>query len=231
MGRRIKEQTHLDGTQFTSQKEKGKERFAHFCADGIAGAETTDILELTEAMKNLATHNLLAVDTRTNETTARRIRSVVGQGLESGFAGTTDINGVCAKKKMPGGTLAAFSKMMARRIGNDIGKVPSHYGDEGEGALWQATKFLGKKVNGVHRNLIIVQVYVPCPGEALYEHLKSLHGADPISALIEQVANFMAKQVTTGTGVVLSGNFNADFTKSLMTQRGRRTKRSGKTRC
>jgi len=153
------------------------------------------------------------VDTRTNETTARRIRSVVGQGLESGFAVTTDINGACAKKKMPGGTLAAFSKKMARRVGNDIGKVPSHYGDEGEGALWQATKFLGKKVNGVHRNIILVQVYVPCPGEALYEHLKNLQGADPVSVLIEQVASFMAKQVTAGTGVVLSGDFNADFTK------------------
>ena len=58
VGRRIKEQTHLDGTQFTGQKEKGKERFAHFCADGMAGTETTDILELTEAMKCLATHNL-----------------------------------------------------------------------------------------------------------------------------------------------------------------------------
>ena len=213
VGRRIREQTQMDGTQFTSQKERGKERFAHFCADGLAGAETADILELTEAMKNLATHNLLAVDTRTNETTARRIRSVVGQGLESGFASTTDIKGACAKKKMPGGALAAFSKKMARRIGNDIGKVPSHYGDEGEGALWQATKFLGKKVDGVHRNLIIVQVYVPCPGEALYEHLKSTQGADPISALIEQVAGMLTKQVTAGTGVVLSGDFNADFTK------------------
>ena len=77
VGRRIREQTQMDGTQFSSQKERGKERFAHFCADGLAGAETADILELTEAMKNLATHNLLAVDTRTNETTARRIRSVV----------------------------------------------------------------------------------------------------------------------------------------------------------
>ena len=58
----------------------------------------------------------------------------------------------------------------------------------------------------MHRNIIIVQVYVPCPGEALYEHLKSVHGVDPISALIEQVASFMAKQATAGTGVVLSGD-------------------------
>ena len=215
VGRRVKEQTEMDGTQFTNKKEKGKERFVHFCADGMASAETTDILELTEAMKKLATHNLLAVDTRTNETTARRIRSVVGQGLESGFTSTRDEHGGCAKKKMPGGVLAAFSKKMARRIGNDIGKIPSHYGDEGQGALWQATKFLGKKVNGVHRNLIIVQVYVPCPGEALYEHLKSVQGGDPISALIEQVASMLAKQVTAGTGVVLSGDFNADFTKKI----------------
>ena len=45
----------------------------------MAGAETADILELTEAMKKLhvATHNLLAVDTRTNETTARRLYGVL----------------------------------------------------------------------------------------------------------------------------------------------------------
>ena len=203
----------MDGTQFTNQKEKGKERFAHFCADGMAGASTADILELTEAMRGIATHNLLAVDTRTNETTARRLRSVISQELESGFTNTRDEHGGCAKKKMPGGVLAAFSKKMARRIGNDIAKTPSHYGDEGQGALWQATKFLGKKINGVHRNLIIIQVYAPCPGEALHEHLRREQGGDPISAQIEQVASMLTKQVTAGTGVVLSGDFNADFTK------------------
>jgi hypothetical protein len=56
-------------------------------------------------------------------------------------------------------------------------------------------------------------MYVPCPGEALHEHLKSTQGVDPISALIEQVASMMTKQVTAGTGVILSGDFNADFTK------------------
>ena len=83
----------MDGTQFTNQKEKGKERFAHFCADGMAGASTADILELTEAMRGIATHNLLAVDTRTNETTARRLRSVISQELESGFTNTRDEHG------------------------------------------------------------------------------------------------------------------------------------------
>ena len=185
----------------------------HFTADSLAGAETADLLELTEVMKSLSTTNLLAVDTRTNETTARRIKSAIAKELGCGFISSRDETKGCADKKMPGGTLTAISEKMARRIGNDISKTPSHFGDEGEGALWQATKFVGQKINGVQKNLLLIQLYVPCPGEALYEHLSKVYGRDPIIMLIEQVAKLMTEQVTAGTGVVLSGDFNADFTR------------------
>ena len=212
-GRRARENTDLDGTQFTKDKERGKERFMHFTADSLAGAETADLLELTEVMKSLGTTNLLAVDTRTNETTARRIKNAIAQEQGCGFISTRDETGGCAQKKMPGGTLTAISEKMARRIGNDISKTPSHFGDEGEGALWQATKFVGQKINGVQKNLLLIQLYVPCPGEALHEHLSKVYGRDPIIMLIEQVAKLLTEQVTAGTGVVLSGDFNADFTR------------------
>ena len=214
------EDTAIDGTQFDGQIPRGRQRFAHLTCDGVAGKDTAAVLELTELMKELRVENVNLVDSRQNTTTARAVSNAIAQGMKGAVIATNDIRGQVANKLKIGGCISVTGQKAARHLGNDIPRTPATFMDKGDGALWIANKICGKKQgSGVQRNLITISAYSPCPGEALHRHLKEKNGKDPTETLIQQIADFLQEQSTPGTGIVLTADFNLNFTKKCDSQR------------